>query len=804
MQSFDQAKQSHQEVTELTSLVTELVNTTSLNVFLTGRAGTGKTTLLKSILKTTHKRALVAAPTGIAAINAGGVTLHSLFQLPFGAFLPRSLPGEEVVSDSAFSTPQQLTSSIKMHTSKRKLIEKLELLIIDEVSMMRADLVDAVDTLCRHLRRRRDLPFGGLQVLFIGDLFQLPPVVKDHEWKILGSIYRSPYFFSSLVLEEHTPVVIELKKVYRQSDPAFISLLNKVRDNQLGPEEMALLTSRVNPGFERRPGDGFVQLTTHNHLSDSTNANFLEICSGRERVYRAMVEGDFPEHQHPMPEELRLKEGAQVMFIKNDISGQQRYFNGKTGVVHRLGDEGIEVSFGDGRPPVLAERHIWENKRYTLNAEDGSVEEKVLGSFAHFPLKLAWSITIHKSQGLTFEKAMVDASRAFAPGQVYVALSRLTSLEGLVLSAPIAMEQVRCDPALVAFMEREVEVHRVRELVNAKQQEYILAYCLGAFDFLGLMGDLGYHLSSYNKIEGRSQKQNHLPWAEALVQDFRKLPSVGETFCRQIKKILDEGPVSKFLLERVGKAIEYFEPIFQGFHRRVQDQEQAVTGLKGTKAYATELRTLAGLFYDQVHLMVKAKAIVQATLEQRALKVSEMGRPGFQPSSPGKKSGKLRSSSVRGVPRLSGEVRLSGEAHGTGATHAFGSVSKPSATSTPTDTSKSPATSNPSAPVKQGQEVSTYLQTLTLFQEHKSLEQVAKIRGLKVATLEGHLARYIEEGVIEVVEVVAPDRLKTIEAALAQCHGGSLAEAVARLGKSYGYGQVKCVLAHVQRKREDR
>ena len=411
------------------NIAVDLVNQSSRNIFLTGKAGTGKTTFLKYIRDNSSKQMAIVAPTGVAAINAGGVTIHSFFQLPFSPFVPES---KGFGNNDAIADKHSLLSRLRLTGEKKKVIQELELLVIDEISMVRCDTLDAIDTVMRHIRQRRFERFGGVQVLFIGDMFQLPPVVPEQEWRILSEFYNSPYFFDSKVILDEPPVYIEFTKIYRQSEERFINLLNQVRNNEMDESGMEILDSRFQPAFRRSKDDGYIILTTHNRKADTTNSEELQKINERTYSYTAKIEGDFSEKAYPPDEQLLLKIGAQVMFIKNDLEKVRRYFNGKIGTVTRIEDDKIFVLCKNETDEIEVKKETWENIRYSVNKTTRQMEEDVLGSFTQYPLRLAWAITIHKSQGLTFEKAIIDAGEAFAPGQVYVALSRCTSLGGMI------------------------------------------------------------------------------------------------------------------------------------------------------------------------------------------------------------------------------------------------------------------------------------------------------------------------------------------------------------------------------------
>ena len=407
-------------------LARELVHATGSHVFLTGKAGTGKTTFLHSLHQESDKRMVVTAPTGVAAINAGGVTLHSFFQLPFGPFVPGS---------NVYGSDSQ--RQFRFSKEKKQIIQSLDLLVIDEISMVRADLLDAVDAALRRHRRSSE-PFGGVQLLMIGDLHQLPPVVKREEWALLQEHYESAYFFSSLALQKTSFIPLELKRIYRQSDPAFIELLNRVRDNSLDNAALDSLNQRHIPDFAPDREEGFITLTTHNRHAEAINQARMKKLHSREHCFEAKVSGDFPEHLSPVPASLVLKKGAQVMFVRNDTSPEKRFYNGMIGRVRSISEKGVSVVCPEDRQEIRVESMTWENIAYQLDEETRDLERKVVGTFEQVPLKPAWAITIHKSQGLTFEKAVIEAGDAFAHGQVYVALSRCASLDGVVLSSPLS------------------------------------------------------------------------------------------------------------------------------------------------------------------------------------------------------------------------------------------------------------------------------------------------------------------------------------------------------------------------------
>ncbi|MDR1226512.1 MAG: AAA family ATPase [Prevotellaceae bacterium] len=434
----------------------EFVNQTSQHIFLTGKAGTGKTTFLHYIVKATHKKAVVAAPTGVAAINAGGVTLHSLFQLSFEPFLPNGVKKDDYV-----------------HFSKAKLdvLQSMELLIIDEVSMLRADVLDAIDATLRQVRRVAK-PFGGVQMLYIGDMFQLPPVVKNDEWNLLKDYYQTPFFFHAHSIAQVPPLYVELKTVYRQKDQVFVDLLNRVRNNILELSDLESLNARYIKDFHPEKEENYVTLTTHNSQADAINSSELKNLAGRLHEFSGEIEGDFPDYALPTDMVMQLKVGAQIMFIKNDVGELRRYYNGRIGTIVRIDKDFINVRLADSEVEVELKKDTWRNYRYTLNKDTGELEEEILGTFTQYPIRLAWAITVHKSQGLTFEKVILDISRAFAAGQAYVALSRCTSLEGIVLQSPVRSDCVQTDAHAVNFAKTERPQNELTDLLKIEKQRF--------------------------------------------------------------------------------------------------------------------------------------------------------------------------------------------------------------------------------------------------------------------------------------------------------------------------------------------
>ena len=530
-------------------LAADFINQTSEHVFLTGKAGTGKTTFLKYIRQHTHKNAIVAAPTGVAAINAGGMTLHSLFQLPFEPYLP------------GVSNPFK-KNFFRFSKPKIDLLKQLELLIIDEVSMLRADVLDCIDEILRRIRRNTK-PFGGIQVLYIGDLFQLPPIAKDEDWELLQTYYASTFFFHAQVIRQTEPVYLELKTVYRQGDPVFVDLLNRIRNNMATPNDLHELNKRYDPNFTPKEEENYIILTTHNYRSDAINQRKLEELSAEERVFIGTVENDFPDYALPTDMELHLKAGAQVMFIRNDAEG--RFFNGKIATITRIVADQIYVYLPELNEDILVGKEIWENMRYSLNKETGKIEEEKLGSFTQYPLRLAWAITIHKSQGLTFEKAIIDAGASFAAGQTYVALSRCTSLDGIVLFSQIRPNSILTNDYAVKYSQNESEENELLRLFRAGKKKFWTERLMLYFDWRP-MYDL---LQKFDKLAEDKTAQEYEK-AKLLFAGFKKKIMEWEDttlkFQQQLMQIIrqetTEDEIISLLKVRCQKALVYFHEQF--------------------------------------------------------------------------------------------------------------------------------------------------------------------------------------------------------------------------------------------------
>jgi len=560
---------------------------TNRPLFITGKAGTGKTTFLRKLREQSPKHMAVVAPTGVAAINAGGMTIHSFFQLPVRTLIP---------------TPEsyrQLFSEQRLTQRKRNMLYHLEMLVIDEISMVRADVLDAIDAVLRRYKYRKDQPFGGVQVVMIGDLFQLSPVItRGDDEEAMKKYYEGPYFFQARVMQALQPIYVELDHVFRQQDEQFVRLLNEVRDNQLTAQGRALLASRYNPHFKNTEDDFHITLTTHNKAADELNERELNRLPGEPFVSHAVVMKDFPENIYPTEEQLTLKIGARVMFVRNDDQKPRRFYNGKIGVITDMDDGKIYVRCEDGDIEVT--RMTWENIRYREDEQTGRIDEEVLGTFTQYPLRLAWAVTIHKSQGLTFDRVIIDAARAFAAGQVYVALSRCRTLEGIVLSTPLDYVALDNDPSVIRYTGDQPSVETVSQSLPRARKEYELLLFSALFDFHRIMS----LVEQMRKIARKTVSFNEdtLPFLESLAPMFSEWQTVADKFRPQLTKLLISNEPS-LLKQRLTAASQYFVPMLD----EVAGQVAAHPCRSKNKADVSDFEPLmSDLFlglHEKIHLM---------------------------------------------------------------------------------------------------------------------------------------------------------------------------------------------------------
>ena len=717
-------------------LAADFVNRTSRSIFLTGKAGSGKTTFLKHIVSTTSKKCVVVAPTGVAAINAGGVTMHSFFQLPFGPYLPGS---QSKFNGVEVSDKHSLFKNIRFSRDKRELLRELELLIIDEVSMVRCDMLDAMDVILRQFRKRFNEPFGGVQVLYIGDLYQLPPVAKTEEWEILKEHYQSPFFFHAHAALEAQPLYIELKKIYRQSDPQFIELLNRVRNNNITQEDLQLLNSRYEGRFTPPASENYITLCTHNYKADAVNASELEKLPGKLHRFRGIIEKEFSDKALPTEMELRLKEGAQVIFIKNDTEVERRYYNGKLAVVSKVNADAIEVTFPDTQSTLVINQETWRNIRYTLNRETGKVDEEEIGSFTQYPIRLAWAITIHKSQGLTFHKAVLDAGNSFAAGQVYVALSRCSTFEGLILQSRITFDSVSTDARVIEFAQREQETGELEELLTHEQKQFLAEKLKRTFDFTQLVEAL--ESFKQDQLEKKSPKtKSALAWIDPLILVAKEKHEVFRKFQPELDRILNAVPQdgTEALVARMQKAIAYFtQAILNEMLTPIKQHEDSLGKATKVKKYLLEVGALRQLIAN------KLKAIQQARFGETTF---------YQPT------------------EKEAEVL---------------------------ETFKKPAVKK-----KEKREKGSSLKdTLAAFRDGQDQKAIAETRNLAESTIEGHLAQLVKSGNIKIEELLSIEKIEIIKKAIEDTTESSTTPVKQRLGDDYSYGEIRMVVNHLVREK---
>jgi hypothetical protein len=587
-------------------LAADFVEHTGRHIFLTGKAGTGKTTFLKHIQASTKKKSIVVAPTGVAAINAGGVTMHSFFQLPLGPFIPVSHKG---FSNNEGTDKHSLFRNMRMSNTKRKVMQELELLIIDEVSMVRADLLDCMDTVLRHFRKQPLLPFGGVQVLFIGDMYQLPPVTVTQEWQLLSDYYKSPYFFDAQVIQQAPPLYIELKKIYRQSEQLFIDLLNRVRNNEATENDLAILNNKYRPNFSPAANEKFITLCTHNYKADQINNTELQKLPGKFFSFKGEITGEFNDKALPADVQLQLKEGAQIMFIKNDKGEARRFYNGKLATVSNISGEKITVLLAGSEEEVVLEKETWRNIQYKLNEKGTEVEEEELGTFKQYPIRLAWAVTIHKSQGLTFEKAIIDAGQSFASGQVYVALSRCTSLDGLVLYSRISAQSIYTDPLIVAFANREIAADKLSQILLSERRVFEARRLINTFNLNRLIEAI----EDWVEELPNKKMDDHdiaLAIAESMFDSAKKHHETALKFQKQLESIIasmDDDGKTALLHDRMQKAVAHFtKAIYDDLITPLENHLQKISRQKKLRQYVALLFGLQNIVWAKLEQVFHA------------------------------------------------------------------------------------------------------------------------------------------------------------------------------------------------------
>ena len=802
-------------------LAWNFVTNTNRNIFLTGKAGTGKTTFLHRLKMQSQRRMVVVAPTGVAAINAKGVTIHSFFQMPFGPILP----DVELNSSTGFNR--------KFSKTKINIIKSLDLLIIDEISMVRADLLDGIDKTLRRFKNKNQV-FGGVQLLMIGDLQQLSPVVKENEWRLLSSFYKNAFFFSSQAYKQCKAITIELKHIYRQENPVFIDILNEVRNNKLSSASADELNKRYQPEFIPNKDDGYISLTTHNNKASQTNKQELEKLKGKSKAYKAVIEGNFPEHSYPNKEELKLKVGAQVMFVKNDSSPEKRYFNGKIGKVILLDKDEVVVNCPDDDFNIITKPETWENIKYVVDSDTKAISEDKIGSYTQIPLRLAWSITIHKSQGLTFEKAIIDAEGAFAHGQTYVALSRCKSLEGLVLKNKITANQIISDYNVTSFNEDAEANQPNDEILQKSKRSFQLDLISEVFNFYKFLYPINRILDIYYKNRDSIEGTIEMPLT-TVKNGVTNLLKVSTSFNSQLKSIGDSLNIPESdssLQERFVKAVTYFNNqtkslieaslktfVFttdnKAIEKDINKQYDILEELLTTKLlYFIDLKEgfdvkkflelrAKSVFLAKDKPKKQRKAVIDGTTnielfellrELRNQIVKREDLVHFQIFTQ-----KSLYAMCEMLPNTKQELK---KVHGMGKTRIekYGTeilkVIKSYCEENDIETTNEVSIFEEIKPIRQKGDTKKI--SLNLFKAGKPIDQIALERELNVNTIFGHLADFISSGEIKITDLISKEHYKELKAIIPKQKFENLSDLKHQIDNKYTYAELKLVINSIK------
>ncbi len=806
--------------TEL-DLAWNFVEKTDRNIFLTGKAGTGKTTFLRKVKYESKKRLVVVAPTGVAAINAKGVTIHSFFQMPFGPILPNK-------------TGQQ-KSSFKYKFNKRKIdiIRSLDLVIIDEISMVRADLLDGIDQVLRRYKDRNKV-FGGVQILMIGDLQQLSPVVKQYEWDLLSPFYETAYFFSSKSFKQANAVGIELQHIYRQDNAVFIKILNEIRNNKLTQESANVLNQRYLPDFTPTEDEGYITLTTHNNRANSMNEQELKKIKHKSFFYKAEVKGKFPEHSYPTHERLELKLGAQVMFIKNDSAQEKRYFNGKIGkITHIKKDEITVYAIGDDEE-INVTPETWENITYSINNQTKAISENRIGSFSQIPLKLAWAITIHKSQGLTFDKAIIDAQASFAHGQTYVALSRCRTLEGIVLKTPIHDSSIISDRQVTSFIDAVEENLPKQQDLDNSQKEYQLNLMEDLFNYYDFLYPVTRFIDIYYKNKTSLKGEIIEPLTTIKDDGIVPLMKVSTGFKTQLQEMSTgvlKPEKDKGIQDRFVKAVAYF---IQQTTDNIKVPLEKLTYATENKEVAKEVKKqltlleekldyklfcLKGLtdgFSTSKYLDLRAKAVLQNSKSSKP-KIAHIDTTDHPKLFAALRTYRSIVSNAEDIPpfQVFTQITLYEMCEYFPMTHkqlrAINGMGKIRVSKygdeiiaiikeyvanydvEPKEKEKKKKVSKPKKEVG-----SSALASLELFKSGKSVTEIAKERGFVQGTIESHLSQFIKTGEIKIEQLIEKNKLQELKKAVTNIQFEGLTELKNKIDDKFTYGELRVFMNNME------
>lgn len=824
----------HLEINEKFEEVLNFINNTNENIFLTGKAGTGKTTLLKYIKTKTHKRIAVIAPTGVAAINAGGSTIHSFFQFNFGAFIPVTNTKNEVDISKSFK------NNFNYRRQKLAIIKNLELLVIDEVSMVRADMMDQIDVTLRNIRKNFKESFGGIQVLLIGDMFQLPPVVKNDEFDSLKKIYESFYFFNSKVIQSHFPIYIELNKIYRQKEQQFVDILNAVRTNTVSNEILNELNKKFDANILKSEFEKCITLTTHNTKADKINEEALKSLNTKEFKFKAKIKGLFNESAYPVDEELKLKVGAKVMFLKNNT--EKNYYNGKIGYVTSVKDDFVFVKCEEDYNEIKVEAEVWNNITFELNEQTKAIEEKILGSYSQLPLRMAWAVTIHKSQGLSFDKVIIDAAEAFTAGQVYVALSRCRSLEGLKLSSKIRREVLFNDEKIINFSKKKLDDKNITDLYKASEKKYFERLLLQLFNFTDINNSFT-ELKSIIYFHKRNLNAEHENWLNNFNESFNKETEVATKFSLQLQNlIIQTNQINdNAITERLIKSANYFDVCLMALLKQLKANTIYTESTETAEEINELINELFELIFekrtyintlthgfnhnklikaklsiifpdDHINIYVaKKKAKTNETIKNNTLYqkltdlrnklCNELNLPVFRVAN----SKTLKELSERMPSNELELIKISG--FGKAKINLFGQsfleiINKYKVENdiiSEFNFSQIELDKKSKKPKNTKSKGATYETTLKLIESGMGLEEVSLVRKLNITTIEGHVAELIKEKLLDVNQFVNANRFLIIEKIIIENPDLKTLNAIKeKLPEDFTYSEIKMALSALQ------